>query len=606
MKYTIYLVLMVISEIFVLTMFGLISNSKKSKKSGQLRGVMQLLLIAIFIWTFSLIMQILFQNTNVPLTFFEGMASFGACFLPIFVLFLGIIFCKTRIKIRWYYVFLLIIPILSTILMFTNDTHHLMYIEYSVYLEKTLFGEYFIVHSIFSYACIFIGIAYLLFFSIKNSGIFSKQSLIIIVGTLVPTIVNVVGTLGLADFTVYVTPISFTFAIMCFALAIFKFDFLSVTPIALQKIVNQISDGYIVLSDNGTVSDFNKTFLDLFGIKDEDIRSKDFIEYLKSVSISDEGINRIKHAIFKVNKTNNSISFEQKINFINKYFRIEISPISSEGASLGTLILLKDITQHKNDMETIKNNQNILMERERLASLGQLIGGIAHNLKTPIMSISGAVEGLENLIKEYDESIDDPLVNSKDHHEIAKDMESWIPKIRAHIEYMSDIITTVKGQAVALASQEDIFFTVGELVKKVNILMKHELKNSYTYLNVLMKIDENLTLSGDVNSLVQVINNMISNSIQAYNGEKNKNIELEVNQKGNNIIFSIKDFAGGLPKEVQEKLFKEMVTTKGKNGTGLGLYMSYSNIRAHFRGDITYKTEDGKGTTFNIIIPTRN
>ena len=67
--------------------------------------------------------------------------------------------------------------------------------------------------------------------------------------------------------------------------------------------------------------------------------------------------------------------------------------------------------------------------------------------------------------------------------------------------------------------------------------------------------------------------------------------------------FSITDFAGGLSKEVQDRLFKEMVTTKGKNGTGLGLYMSYSNIKAHFGGDITYKTEEGKGTTFNIVIP---
>ena len=87
-----------------------------------------------------------------------------------------------------------------------------------------------------------------------------------------------------------------------------------------------------------------------------------------------------------------------------------------------TGLLLKDVTQHKEDMETIKNNQDVLMERERLAGLGQLIGGIAHNLKTPIMSIAGATQGLENLIKEYDESIDDPLVNSQDHHDIAKDM----------------------------------------------------------------------------------------------------------------------------------------------------------------------------------------
>lgn len=55
---------------------------------------------------------------------------------------------------------------------------------------------------------------------------------------------------------------------------------------------------------------------------------------------------------------------------------------------------------------TIKANQETLMESERLASLGQLIGGIAHNLKTPIMSISGASEGLSDLVKEYDSSID--------------------------------------------------------------------------------------------------------------------------------------------------------------------------------------------------------
>ena len=64
------------------------------------------------------------------------------------------------------------------------------------------------------------------------------------------------------------------------------------------------------------------------------------------------------------------------------------------------------------------------------------------------------------------------------------------------------------------------------------------------------------------------------------------------------------------PKEwtnkVQEKLFKEMVTTKGKNGTGLGLFMSYSNIKAHFNGNITFESEEGKGTIFNVIIPLTN
>ena len=256
-----------------------------------------------------------------------------------------------------------------------------------------------------------------------------------------------------------------------------------------------------------------------------------------------------------------------------------------------------------NNIEKIHENQNMLMESERLASLGQLIGGIAHNLKTPIMSTSGAIEGLSDLIKEYDSSIDDPEVNSKDHHEIAHDMNEWINKMREYIEYMSDIITAVKGQAVTLSESDAVHFTLDELVKRVDILMKHELKNAIVYLNIGIKTDEKTILNGDINSLVQVINNMISNSIQAYNGKPEQNIDLIIDKKDNNIVISVKDYASGLPKKVQEKLFKEMITTKGKNGTGLGLYMSYSTIRAHFNGDIKFETEEGKGTTFYIILP---
>ena len=272
---------------------------------------------------------------------------------------------------------------------------------------------------------------------------------------------------------------------------------------------------------------------------------------------------------------------------------------------LGDLTIAFNKIQHLTQeyITQIKDTQESLMESERLSSLGQLIGGIAHNLKTPIMSIAGAAEGLNDLIKEYDSSIDDPTVNSQDHHEIASDMSTWIEKIKNYTEYMSDIITAVKGQAVVMSNEDDINFTISELVKRVTILMKHELKNAIINLNTDIKVDENLTLNGDVNNLVQVINNMISNAIQAYNGKENESIEFTITKDSKNIIFSIEDHAGGLPDKVTDKLFKEMITTKGKNGTGLGLYMSYSTIKAHFNGNITFDTKKGKGTKFNIYIP---
>ena len=576
----------------------------KSSNRNQIKKIFSFNLICLLICTIGQAAQLLFaEKYNIEPIYFDYIVYIGTCFLPVSVFFTGLIFYKTKIKFKKKYLLLFIVPVISLIVLWTNNYHHLFYEKYSTNIVETVYGKYMIVHNIYSYILLIIGIAYLLKFSIKNSGFFSKQSMLIVLGISVPVVVNILGTFQIIPMSIYITPITFTITIICCAISMFKFQFLGVTPIALQKIVDRMSDSYIVIGDNNEITDFNKTFIKTFNLDEAKIRGKKLDELLKENQNSKQNIQRIQKAILNTQKTNKTEAFEQKFEKIKKYFRIEITKISSEGNSLGTLVLLKDITQHKEDMETIKNNQDILMERERLASLGQLIGGIAHNLKTPIMSIAGATEGLEDLIKEYDESIDDPLVNSQDHHDIAKDMESWIVKIRTHIEYMSDIITTVKGQAVALANENDVSFSVGELVKRVNILMKHELKNAYIYLNVLMKTDENQILSGDVNNLVQVVNNMISNAIQAYNGKQNQNIELEVNKKGNDVIFSVRDYAGGLPKEVQEKLFKEMVTTKGKNGTGLGLYMSYSNIKAHFGGDITYETGEGKGTTFNIIIP---
>ena len=266
-----------------------------------------------------------------------------------------------------------------------------------------------------------------------------------------------------------------------------------------------------------------------------------------------------------------------------------------------------DLCKAYNEIEELtKNNQDMLIEKERLASLGQMIGGIAHNLKTPIFSISGGLEGLSDLIKEFDSSIEDPTVNDKDMHDIANDMEDWIIKLKEHVSYMSDVITAVKGQAVALSENNSDTFNIDELFKYVDILMKHELKNSLTDLNIENDVDNSVNIVGNINGLVQVINNIISNSIEAYTDEKNKIINLKASLSENKIIISIQDFGPGLDDEVKEKLFKEMITTKGKNGPGLGLFMSYSNIKAHYNGDLYFESTKGKGSTFYIEIPIQN
>ena len=591
---------LILLSISVFADIALIILISKSVNKSQIKSIFTCNLICLFICCFGQVSQILLSKEfNIKPVYFDYFVYIGTCFLPVTVFLTGLIFYNNKIKLKKIHLLLLIIPIISLLVLWTNDFHHLFYKKYSINISETVYGSYMLIHNMYSYMLLGLGIFFILKSSIKSSGFFSKQSLLIVLGISIPAIVSILGTLKIIPMTIYMTPISFTIAIVLFSISIIKFQFLGVTPIALQKIVNVMSDCYLVLDTSNAIVDYNNPFLKAFNLKDEDLRNKNIFQLFNTT----ENLKNFKQAYQNSIKYNQTNSIEFYHSNMNKYFIIEISPLYNKLSYIGALILFKNITQHKIDMETIKNNQDTLMERERLASLGQLIGGIAHNLKTPIMSIAGAAEGLTDLVKEYDNSIDDPEVTSLDHHDIAKDMTEWISKIKTHTEYMSDIITAVKGQAVTLNNETDISFTIGELLKRVNILMKHELKNAIIYLEFKLNTDENTIIHGDINSLVQVINNMISNSIQSYNGKPNEKIDLIVNKENNNLIISIKDYGMGIPEKVKEKLFKEMITTKGKNGTGLGLYMSYSTIKAHFNGNITIDSLPGNGCTFNIILP---
>lgn len=591
--------------ISVATMLCFSAYLLRQKDHKQLSRFFILDLTCTLIISIGVLLQVIFTNLfNINPFIFEKFIYIGTCFFPVCFLLTSSIFINTKLVLTTKHKLLFVIPLISLLILWTNDYHHLFYKFYSIDLEQAVFGPYFYIHTLYSYSCILIAIFRLILYSIKNSGFFSKQSLLICTGSGICLAMNILSTLGILNSSIYTTPIAFTVAILFIALAIFKFDFLKVTPIALQRVVDRMSDGYIIVNDENIVTDFNQTFLDLFSLKTSEFRNININDLITKLSSDSEERHTFLDAINKTKSNDKTIKIERYFSQLNKYFNIEINSIKNKNTYLGTLILFKDITQHTMDMKTIKDNQDMLIEKERLASLGQMIGGIAHNLKTPIMSIAGAAEGLSDLIKEYDSSIEDPEVTVQDHHEIASDMNVWIEKIRTHLSYMSDVITAIKGQAVNFADQTSTSFTVKELMNYVDILMKHELKNALINLKAQADIDSSTEVKGNINSLVQVINNIISNAIQAYQsrGETNKDIDFRIYKEGSNIIFKIQDYAGGLPQNVQEKLFKEMITTKGKNGTGLGLFMSYSNIKAHFSGNLRYETSS-EGTSFFIEIP---
>ena len=563
------------------------------------------LIASIFCWCTGM----LAESYAISLFHYEGMfftnIYFTAVgFVSVYVYLLGRSFSAGENINRLNYL-TFIFPILNMAAIWTNDYHHLYFKNYSLINSELQSGPLHYLQSLYAYPLILIGLFYLIFFSIKNAGFFSKQSILITCGIIVPLTVDLAFVTKIATFSMYFEPISFTVAAICFALAIIKYDFLNVLPIAVQTIVDHISDSYLVLNSDRDIVDYNKAFISHFsGFIDVKRKTAIWTFFEQIEKYSPDRLEALKSAFIQAEMDKKSAFCEEQMQYKDTeiIFSIEITPIMKEKRYDGMIILIKDITELKKSFELVKHTQTQLIEREHLASLGQMVGGIAHNLKTPIMSVSGAVEGLMDLIREIDDSVDDPQVDREDYHEITREMRGWTEKINQYCAYMSDIISTVKGQAVQLTASTTDQFEINELLKRIDILMNHELKKYGCKLNVVCEMEKSTMIKGEVNSLVQIVNNLINNAVEAYEGREGT-VDLILAGKAGKLLLSVRDYGCGMKEEVKSKLFKEMITTKAKQGTGLGLYMSYSNIVGKFDGEMWFESEEGSGTTFYILIP---
>jgi len=384
----------------------------------------------------------------------------------------------------------------------------------------------------------------------------------------------------------------------------FRFSFLKVVPIATRTVINRISDCFVVIDRELRMLDCNESFTRNFYDSSDAPKKTKLDDMLGGMGLTAEQISSIRLNIARAFESGclQTADLAVASDAGTLFYTVEYTPLRENSSYPAMVLLFKDVTQHVIDMQTLRENQDIMLERERLASLGQMIGGIAHNLKSPILAISGGIDQVQYLVSEYRDSIGDSEVEEADHREIAGDMDEWLVKMKHQLSYMSDIISTVKGQAAQFSEKSSHPFTVGEVLKRTQILMQHPLVKGTCTLETEVCINPEQVVFGDVNSLVQILDNVIDNAIHAYN-ERGGIIRLKVESAEDAVRFSVADEGGGIAPDVQKLLFKEMTTTRGKYGTGLGLYMSYSTVKGMFRGKMWFETQQGVGTTFFIQIP---
>lgn len=534
----------------------------------------------------------------------------GALCSPLYLC-IAVTFVEGYEKMRTWMKALFIMPVITVLVTWTNPLHHLQYVKFSVVRSEIEFGSYILVSGLCNYICLIAAIIYMIRFAMKNKTmLYWKQCILFTLSGLCPLIVSVYATFSGNDVPISATPMSFIVTVVLNGIAIYSLHMLDITPVATKHILDAISDGYLILSEKDLVLNYNKTFANLFAqeygivenrhlsdcVRKEDIRQKTAVyNILTAIESSREGGTQISY------EQAVTVSLNEKIQ--KKYFVVDVSPLEINGRISGFAVLFKDITQLRESMKKLQDSQERMMEQERMAFLGSMIGGLAHNLKTPIMSISGCISAAEDLVSECEESLSDPQVIEEDYREIYTEMRDWFQKVKDSTAYMSDIITAIKGQAANINTDDNSTFTIDEVLKRSMLLLRHELLNSSCQLKVDYDQNKVISLQGDINNLIQVVDNLLSNAIYAQKQVGGGEIEIQIYTDREHLHIAVKDRGQGISPNVREKLFKTMVTSKGTMGTGLGLYISNIVIKGKFSGHLWVRDREGGGSIFGIAIP---
>lgn len=338
----------------------------------------------------------------------------------------------------------------------------------------------------------------------------------------------------------------------------------------------------------------SKSVTDFMGYTEEDFL-KGKISYTDCIHPDD--INRVKEEV-NISLSNNLDYFK------HKPYRI-ITKDGSEKWVMDHTATQKDIDGnithfigYITDITEQIKNQEIMFHQSKIASLGEMLGNIAHQWRQPLSVISTGATGMK-LQKEYD-SLSDEMFNK------TCDM------INDNAQYLSKTIDDFRNFFLSDTSNETTV-NIPNLIDKVIALIQDSFKSS----NIIIMKDYKVTsllLNCNENLLLQALINIFNNAKDALNDINEKNFQkyvfINLEEKDDVIIINIKDNAHGIPLNIIDSIFDPYFTTKEKTqGTGIGLYMTNQIITKHLKSEIIaentkyiYEDKSYEGASFNLIL----
>ncbi len=259
----------------------------------------------------------------------------------------------------------------------------------------------------------------------------------------------------------------------------------------------------------------------------------------------------------------------------------------------------------------LKSTQSQLIQSEKMASLGELTAGIAHEIQNPLNFVNNFSEVNKELLVEMKDEMQKG--NYDEAKEIIEDVIGNEEKINHHGKRADAIVKGMLQHSRNSSSAAKEPTDINKLADEYLRLAYHGLRAKDKSFNAIMKTDFDKTI-GNINIIPQdigrVILNLITNAFYVVDEKKKSGLDgyeptvsVTTKKEGDRVFVSVKDNGNGIPQKILDKIFQPFFTTKPTGqGTGLGLSLSYDIVKAH-GGELKVETKEGAGTTFIIRLP---
>ena len=566
-------------HISFLLSIGMIVIVLRKCRPSQVRTAFLFTIGIMAIWNIGTLLELDFRiATGVTYMLFIDICYIGICLVPVAILYLGKVILHPEWKPRPVHALFLVIPFMSIVMVFTNSLHLLFFKHFSLSSSEAVYGSYFYFHSLYSYGCIVVGIVLMIIASTRNYGIFSMQSLFVILGVIVTLVPNMLYSFGVVDLPFSISTAAFTVTILCFSVAFLKFRFITSLPITLRQVVDLISDGYLLVDAHFCILAYNQALLNLLPKQinialGTEIRT--FIErYLLNTSYD-----RFLELHARSVTQRKTASLEWNI-MGDTYVDVEITPVMHHNTHIGSIILLKDITQSK-----------LLIEATNAANQAKsdFLSHMSHEIRTPLNAIIGMI----NIGMKTDD------IEKKNYCFDRADGAS-----KQLLGIINDILDMSKIEANKFELSYSKFNFEKMLMNITNVVNVRVEEKQH---NFIVNLGKNVPahIEGDELRLSQIITNLLTNAIK-FTPEKGTIILTveKIEEINDDVVLRIEvsDTGIGLSKEQQERLFTpfnqaDNSISRKFGGTGLGLAIS-KRIVELMDGKIWIESEPGKGAKF--------